>query len=98
VLVLAPYWPLIRGIVETAGGKAVEVPFFDRRAIGGGALDVHAVLDHYLTPRTVALYVNTPNNPTGRVLHADEVLGLATFARRNALWIWADEVYERYAY
>jgi aspartate/methionine/tyrosine aminotransferase len=98
VLVLSPYWPLIKGIVETAGGKAVEVPFFDRRAIGGGGLDVHAVLDHYLTPRTVALYVNSPNNPTGRVLHADEVLGLATFARRNALWIWADEVYERYAY
>ena len=92
VLILAPYWPLIRGIVTAARGVAVDVPFFDRQ----GSVD--ELLRPYLSARTVALYVNTPNNPTGRVLDAEIMAEIAAFADRHGLWILSDEVYERYSF
>ena len=51
-----------------------------------------------ITERTVALYLNTPNNPSGRVLPRAWVEALAELARREGLWILSDEVYEDYVY
>ena len=93
VLILAPYWPLIAGIVATSNGMPVEVPFLDR-----GAGDIAGRLSRYLTDRTAAIYINSPNNPTGQVLSESELSALADFARKHGLWIWADEIYEHYAY
>src|SRR5690606_28105011 len=95
VLILAPFWPLIRGIVSGWRARPVEVPFFDR--VGSAAEAVAAVAAR-TTPRTVALYVSTPSNPTGRVLPADWLEALADFARREDLWLVADEVYEDLVY
>ena len=67
VLILAPYWPLIPGIVSTRGGRPVAVPYYDRPG------SVAERLAPYLTERTVALYLNTPSNPTGQVLPAAEL-------------------------
>ncbi|HMM33721.1 MAG TPA: pyridoxal phosphate-dependent aminotransferase, partial [Thermoanaerobaculia bacterium] len=65
VAILAPHWPLIEGHVRMAGGVPLDVPFF-------GAVDSResaaAAVEAALTPRTVALYVNTPSNPTGHVV------------------------------
>ncbi|HSN14998.1 MAG TPA: pyridoxal phosphate-dependent aminotransferase [Anaeromyxobacteraceae bacterium] len=96
VLVLAPFWPLIRGIVAARGATPVQVPFFDR--LGAPGFDPEAAVERALTPRTVAIYVNTPNNPTGRVLPADVVAALARIARRHDLWVLSDDVYEDLAY
>ncbi|HKJ25073.1 MAG TPA: aminotransferase class I/II-fold pyridoxal phosphate-dependent enzyme, partial [Myxococcota bacterium] len=65
VLILAPFWPLIRGIVQSFRGVPVEVPFYDRV---GSAEEAVAAVRARLSPRTAALYVSTPSNPTGRVL------------------------------
>jgi N-succinyldiaminopimelate aminotransferase len=92
VLVLAPFWPLIPGIVRTARGVPVQVPFYDRPGTVAERLAPH------VTDRTVALYLNTPSNPAGTVLDADTLAALADFARAHGLWIWSDEVYEDYAY
>ncbi len=92
VLLLAPYWPLIRGIIQTARGVAIDVPFFDRE----GSVD--ALLRPFLTSKTAALYLNSPNNPTGRVLDGETIEAIAHFARANDLWLLSDEVYEDYAY
>ncbi len=92
VIVLAPYWPLIRGIVQAAHGVPVEAPFYDREG------SVEELVEPRVTDRTAALYVNTPNNPTGRVLEPELVEGLAALARRHDLWLLSDEVYEHYAY
>src|SRR5512138_43587 len=96
VIVLAPFWPLIRGIVAARGATAVQVPFFDR--LGAHGFDPEAAVVRALTPRTTAIYVNTPNNPTGRVLPRDAVDALARVARRHGLWVISDEVYEDLAY
>jgi aspartate/methionine/tyrosine aminotransferase len=95
VLLLAPYWPLMPGIVLDAGGVPVEVPLIP------GELDpdtVTAKLKEKVSRRTAAIYVNTPSNPSGRILHRPVLEAIAEFARAHDLWIWSDEVYEQYAY
>lgn len=96
VIVLAPYWPLIRGIVASRGALPVEVPFYDRAEQPG--FDAEAVLEAAVTPRTVALYLNTPNNPTGRVLNEAALDAIAAVAQRHQLWLLTDEAYEALAY
>jgi len=95
VLILAPFWPLIRGIVQAFRGKPVEVPFYDRLASVEAA--VQAVRAR-ITPRTVALYVSTPSNPTGRIIPEACMQALAELAREHDLWILSDEVYELYSW
>ncbi len=95
VLILAPFWPLIRGIVQAWRARPVEVPFYDRVDSIGEA--VEAVRSR-ITPRTVALYVSTPSNPTGRVLPGPWLEALTELARSEDLWLLSDEVYEALRY
>lgn len=95
VLICAPFWPLIRGMVRSQRAMPVEVPFFDRVATLADAI---AALDARRTPRSVALYFSNPSNPTGRVLAPDWIEALAGWARRHDLWILSDEVYEEFVY
>jgi N-succinyldiaminopimelate aminotransferase len=95
VLILAPFWPLIRGIVQSFRAVPVEVPFYDR--VDSAAAAVDAVRER-IGPRSVALYVSTPSNPTGRVLPREWLEALAELARRENLWLLSDEVYEDYVY
>jgi N-succinyldiaminopimelate aminotransferase len=95
VLILAPFWPLIRGIVQTFRAKPVEVPFFDR--VDSAEAAVEAVRER-LSPSSVALYVSTPSNPTGRVIPEDWLRAFAELARSENLWLLSDEVYEDYVY
>ncbi|MEE2787778.1 MAG: pyridoxal phosphate-dependent aminotransferase [Myxococcota bacterium] len=95
VLVLAPYWPLIANAIQCAGAHVVPVPFFDSAHDPASAV---AAFEALRTDRTVAVYWNTPHNPTGRLIPGDWLDGLATWAQRHQLWIVSDEVYEHYAY
>ena len=64
VLILAPHWPLITGIVRCYHGRPVVVPFVGEVDSPESAVErVRARRG----PRTVALYISTPNNPTGVV-------------------------------
>lgn len=95
VLILAPHWPLIEGHVRMAGGLPVDVPFFGVADSPESATEAVAAA---LTPRSVALYVNTPSNPTGRVVPRAWLEALVDLARRHDLWLLFDEVYEDYVY
>ncbi|MHB8799741.1 MAG: pyridoxal phosphate-dependent aminotransferase [Thermoanaerobaculia bacterium] len=95
VAILAPHWPLIEGHVRMAGGVPVDVPFF---GVAGSRESAVAAVEAALTPRTVALYVNTPSNPTGHVVPRAWLEGLVDVARRRDLWLLFDEVYEDYVY
>jgi N-succinyldiaminopimelate aminotransferase len=94
VLLLAPYWPLVAGIVRSFG--AVPVPV-DTTALAS-ASDFAGALSRAVTPKTALLYLNTPNNPTGRVLDADVLSAIVGVARDRDLWLLGDDVYEDYAY
>ena len=95
VLILAPFWPLIRGIVQATGATAVEVPFYDRVDSVETALEA---VRARASERTVALYVSTPSNPTGRVLPGAWLQALAELARERDWRILADEVYADFVY
>ena len=95
VLILAPHWPLISGIVRSFHGQPVAVPFIDHADSPESAVEVVAP---FLTERTVALYLSTPNNPTGRVIPRTWLDSLAHWCARHDLWLIADEVYEDYVY
>lgn len=95
VLLLAPYWPLISGIVLAAGAQPVVVPFFED---GRTPDDPIERLERSFGRRTVALYFNSPNNPTGAALSDDVLAELAAWAAARDLWVLADEVYEHYLY
>lgn len=95
VLVVAPHWPLIDGIVRSFHGMPVDVPLPD--TAGSPETAVRA-LEAARTPRSVALYLNTPNNPSGRVIPRPWLEAMVSWAVERKLWIFADEVYERYQY
>jgi len=95
VLILAPFWPLIRGIVQAQRARPVEVPFYDR--VDSASAAVEAV-EARLGERSVALYLSTPSNPTARLIPAAWLEALAELARRRDLWLISDEVYENFVY
>lgn len=96
VIVLAPFWPLIRGIVRSRGAKPVELSFYDRLA--DPAFDVEKALEAVITERTVALYLNSPSNPTGRVIPEAAVDAISRVVTRHGLWLLTDEAYEELWY
>ena len=93
VLLLAPFWPLFIGMVRVAGARPVEVPFYTT-LYQNPNLDLAAHLERYVTPKTVALYLNTPNNPSGKVLNRRQLEQVAEFARAHKLWVISDEAYD----
>jgi N-succinyldiaminopimelate aminotransferase len=95
ILILAPFWPLIRGIAQSFRATPVEVPFFERVDSLDGAI---RAVESRITSRSRVLYMSTPSNPTGRVIPGHWLEALAALARRHDLWIFSDEVYEDYVY
>ena len=51
-----------------------------------------------ITPRTRAIFINSPSNPTGWVASADDLAFVLELARRTGIWIIADEIYTRFVY
>jgi N-succinyldiaminopimelate aminotransferase len=92
VLLPAPFWPLVRGIIASRGGVPVQIPLWDK--LGSPGFDLEQTLEAAITDRTVALYVNSPHNPTGGMLTDEEAATFARVAKRHNLWIVTDEVYE----
>ncbi|WP_162917665.1 pyridoxal phosphate-dependent aminotransferase [Dongia deserti] len=85
VLVPEPGWVSYGPCVQLCGGTPVLLPMLDQ-------LDL-AAMETALTDRTVAVIVNSPVNPTGRVLQRSEIDGLVALAERHNLWIVFDQVY-----
>ena len=89
VIVLDPMYATYPATIKASGAKLVPVAT-------PAALDFHvdmAALEAAVTPRTRAIFVATPNNPSGVVLTEAEVDGLVDIARRHGLWLLSDEVY-----
>ena len=91
VLIPAPYWLSYPEMARLAGARPVAVP---SSAADGFRLDLQA-LEAAITPATRLLVINSPGNPTGRVLSRDELQQLAELVRRHPrLLVMTDEIYE----
>ena len=91
VLIPAPYWLSYPEMARLAQARPVAVP---SSAATGFALDLEA-LEAAITPASRLLVINSPGNPTGRVLSLEELNGLAELVRRHPrLLVMTDEIYE----
>ena len=90
VLVPNPEWPPAQGNVSCAHAIPVGYPLHESR---GWRPDVDE-MRRLVTARTRAIYVNSPNNPTGGVLTRDDLEAIAALAQEKNLWVISDEAYE----
>jgi len=94
VIVADPsYVAYVPGIV-LAGGVPVAVPTDEANAFRLLADDVRRAI----TPRTRAILLGFPNNPTGAVLEAEDIRGIAALAKEHDLLVYSDEIYDRLVY
>jgi alanine-synthesizing transaminase len=94
VLIPSPDYPLWTGAVGLCGGRAVHYRC-DEQA--GWEPDLGHVAEQ-ISPRTRALVIINPNNPTGAVYSRTTLLGLLDLARRHGLLVLTDEIYDQILY
>ena len=94
VLIFDPYFSAYATQVRLGGGVPVFVPC---READGWQPDMERAAQ-YLTPRTKALVINTPNNPTGVCYSRPTLEAVARFARKNDLLVVADDIYTSFCY
>lgn len=90
VLLGDPMYATYEGLIAQTGATMVPVPLRPEHGFRMQAADVVA----RITPRTRVLFLNTPHNPTGAVLRAEDIRALGEVAKAHDLWIVSDEVYE----
>ena len=94
VIIPTPCFVAYQAEVELAGGVAVEIP---SKMENNFALDPKEVAAA-ITPKTKAILIGYPNNPTGAVASRETLLELARIAEEHDLIVISDEVYDRLVY
>jgi aspartate/methionine/tyrosine aminotransferase len=92
-LVFSPYWTPIGDLVTGAQARPLLVPTATARRSG-----IRKTLEQFSTPKTRAIYYNTPQNPSGLVFTRIEAEEVAAFALERDLVVIADEAYEDLVY
>lgn len=92
VCVVTPVWPNVAEIPRVLSAQVTPVSLEPRN--GRWGLDLDRLLAA-LTPDVKALFLNSPNNPTGWTLAAEDRQAILDHCRRLGIWIIADDVYER---
>ncbi len=94
VLIPAPDYPLWTAMTTLSGGKAVHYLCDENDDWNPDLADIESKI----TPKTVALLVINPNNPTGAVYSREVLEGIVELARKHQLLLLADEIYDRILY
>lgn len=92
VIVPSPYFPIYDDQIRISGGVLVNVPSRPENAMRPSPEDV----ERAITPKTKAIVLNSPNNPTGAVSTRDEVERFVKIAVDHDLLLISDECYEKY--
>ncbi len=90
VLILDPSWVSYAPMVLLQRGVPVSVPL----SSADGFRITADQLERYVSPKTKLLMVNSPNNPTGRVLNRAEIDAIVHVACKHDLYVLSDEIYE----
>lgn len=94
ILIPDPGYANYFGQVQMAQANVVPVPLHESNEFRMRAVDVEAAI----TPRTKALLLNSPSNPTGAIIEPSELSAIAEVAVRHDLWVISDEVYRAFVY
>ena len=89
VILLDPYYATYEAVISAPGGVPVSVKLDADR---GFHPDISRI-ERAITPRTRAILLNSPSNPTGAVFTEAEIKAISALAVKHDLWIVSDEVY-----
>jgi aspartate aminotransferase len=90
VILPDPMWTEIAENIRLGGGKPVPVALHEGRGYQYDPAEIEAAI----TPRTRAIFINTPHNPTGAVVSRETLESIAALAEKHDLLIISDEAYE----
>jgi len=94
VLMPDPAWPPTVSNIMAAQAVAVPYPLYEER---GWRPDIDEI-ERLITPKTKAIVLNTPCNPTGGMLTREDLDALAALAIEHNLWVFSDEAYEDFLF
>lgn len=94
ILIAKPYWVSYPDLIALSGGNCIVV---DTREEEDYKFTLEN-LEASLTPKTKAIIVNSPNNPTGTVYSREELESIADFCKKHDIFIISDEIYEPLIY
>jgi aspartate aminotransferase len=89
VILPVPYWVSFKDIIQYAGGKVVSVEGEERENFRITAKMIEAAI----TPRTKAIVINSPSNPSGAVMSAEDLEGIVRLAHARGIYVLLDECY-----
>ncbi len=93
IVLFEPYYGYHVNTIHAVGA----VPVYLRLAANSWEID-YARLEALVSPRTKALLINTPANPSGKIFSRPELQTLGTFCRKHNLMVFTDEIYEYFTY
>lgn len=94
VIIPDPEWPPCAGNILSAQGRPIPCRLYEHL---GWRYDLEE-LESTITPRTRAIYINSPQNPTGGVLTRRDIETIAAIVQKHNLWLISDEAYEDVVY
>lgn len=94
VIVPEPSYVAYPAVVELAGGKVVPVPTYESNNFEITAADI----EKKITPKTKAILLGYPCNPTGAIMTRERMTEIAEVVKKHNLVVYADEIYERLTY
>ena len=89
VILPVPYWVSFKDIIEYAGGKCV---YAETSEADGFRLTTE-MIERKITPRTRAIILNSPNNPSGAVMTPEDFTAILRLAHKRGIYVVADECY-----
>ncbi len=95
IIVFEPFYPNYRSFTCMAGVQLIPVSTSPET---GYHLPDQKIIEEKITPKTKAIIVNSPNNPTGMILKRNEIEMLQDIALRYGLFLISDEVYSEFAF
>lgn len=94
VILIAPYWMTYAEQAMLAGA----VPVVVHTEAGTGFTPTAEQIKEKITPRTRAIVLNSPSNPSGALYSRETTKAIAQLALRHDLWVISDEIYDRLVY
>lgn len=94
VVMPTPGFPAYGSLIRYAGGTPVPLPLREDRGFGFDARELRRLVG----PKTSAIIINSPHNPTGGVLTDEQLQTVADLAEEHDLWVVSDEVYRAFVY
>ena len=95
LLVPEPFYANYNAFAQASLAKVVPIP---TKAEEGFHLPPESVIEKLITPKTRAIWISNPGNPTGAVYTVAELEMLASLAKKHDLYLIADEVYREFTY